>query len=242
MTPVQICALFAVVIITHYIGAIAAYGSTLLALPLLVLITGDLHFSVILLLTIGSVQGIQILFYMYRYIDWKRYRVMFLFSLIGAVPGFTAGSYISKSAAFLCIGILLIISGTYRLIYSGKREYKPWHSLILFLAGFIHGAFGCGGSVLVIYANQAFKTKESFRGTLALFWVTVNMILVPIMFIRDSRFPVSAGLTAALLATVLTAGWLGQITARKISQIMFIRIVSVILVIGGLITVYRAFV
>ncbi|HML45289.1 MAG TPA: TSUP family transporter, partial [Clostridia bacterium] len=46
----------------------------------------------------------------------------------------------------------------------------------LFAGGIIHGAFGCGGPLIVLYASRAMTEKRSFRATMCLNWTALNAI------------------------------------------------------------------
>lgn len=70
------------------------------------------------------------------------------------------------------------------LILSGKKSRdKRRHIpevilyLLLLFGGIIHGLYVSGGALVVIYATEKLKEKESFRVTVAVIWIVLNSFI-----------------------------------------------------------------
>lgn len=242
-TPVLLAALL-VLFASHLLGAITCYGSSLLAVPLLVWIFGDLQVTVIVLLVVGALQSYQVLFYTYRQIDFRRLLRMFGFALAGLPVGFVSMQRLPEKPLLAVLGLVLFAAGGYRLLpLSDRPERRPpdWLlNLLLFLGGMIHGAFATGGAVLVVCAQYLLHRKESFRATLASLWVVLNTAMIAGFLARGQLGDVPPVLMASSLAAVFAASWIGNALAGLIPAAAFRRLVAGILLLAGLMTAGKA--
>ncbi len=117
----------AILLGTHYVGAIAGFGSTFLALPLLVWLFGpeQLTVLVILLASVGAAQSVWILVS-----TRARLQPTFLIPLaLGALGGLGLGmalaGRLSPQGIHLALGILLVGAGIGGLRRRGRRRPPP---------------------------------------------------------------------------------------------------------------------
>jgi uncharacterized membrane protein YfcA len=81
--------------------------------------------------------------------------------------------------------------------------------------------------------------KNAFRATLGAFWVLVNTILIVVLFAgRDRVVPVLPILGAAI-PLVLVMTYLGNLTAKRLSQNRFAKLVAALLLLAGVVTIAR---
>ncbi|WDC85295.1 hypothetical protein PL321_07590 [Caloramator sp. mosi_1] len=88
-------------------------------------------------------------------------------------------------------------------------------SLILLLAGIIHGMFVVGGPLVVIYATYKLKDKETFRATLSLVWIVLNGLIF-IKGILVGQF--NSEVMGLLIPSILALGFgmaLGEVLYKK---------------------------
>ena len=234
-----ILALFA----THVLGGVAAFGSTLLALPLLLLLGWDLRAAVALLATVGLVQAVHVSCLTWRGADRRALVRILVVAGLGIPLGFLAAGHLPERGLGVLLGVLLAAAGGSRLVEHCRRTtWRPpgWVLYTLLLAGgVIHGAFASGGATLTIYGRYALRHKAVFRGTLALMWVILNTVVV-IGLAFEGRF--DRGLAAVLLPAipvVLLATWCGDRLARRLSQERFVDLVAALLCLAGILTIVR---
>lgn len=234
----------AVILVSHWLGAIASYGSTLLALPFLALLLKDLPSAVLILALIGTFQAFQVCFHTYRDVDGPELRRMLGWAGCGFPLGLLAVSGLPHQPLFAVLGVVLIAAAVQDLILPSQRHGRRWPApvrrALLVAAGAIHGAFGAGGATLVVYAQQAFTRKEAFRATLCAFWVILNPVLIAALLIRRPPRPAELGLIATALPLLFLVTWHANRVAGRLSQAAFRRLVAILLLVAGVVTAAKA--
>ena len=232
-----------IVFVTHYAGSIAAFGSTLLALPLLVWVITDIQTAVLVLLLVGTVQTYQIALYTVRDIRWRSFGWMLLWAALGLPIGFLSVEILPERVLLGVLAGALIGSGILRMVRSStvKRFPEPFLIGLLVAGGVIHGAFATGGALIVVYAGLRFTDKKVFRAHLNFFWVVANTGLIVVTLLRRGLGEVDLPVVAAAIPVVVFASYLGNRTAVRLSQDSFATVVSVLLIFAGIVTLLRAF-
>jgi uncharacterized membrane protein YfcA len=229
--------------VTHWLGGVAAFGSTLLAFPALVWLV-DVRTARTALLLLGTVQAYQVFAYTYRHIVWREFFRMVLVAGLGLPIGVLALQSLPGPLLIGLLGVVLIVSGGTKLIPKRRRSVTAWPApalyALLLLGGIIHGAFVSGGAALVVYAQHRIPQKDGFRGTLCAFWVLMNTILVALLFVGGDGVGDALPIFLFGLPLVLVVSWLANRHAKKLSEQSFARWVAILLVIGGVMALGRA--
>lgn len=228
-----------VMFLAHFVGSLTAYGSNLIGLPLLVLITNDPSTCITVLLVLGALQAYQVGFYTYRDVVWSEYRRIMLWAGCSMPIGYLCQQYLPQKELLLALGCVVVLSGLSRLRTSSRDIPVPALRVLLIIGGVIHGAFVCGGATLVIYAQQMLKTKESFRGTMCMVWASLNTVLLIVNAFNGSYTPAVGRLSLVGLPFVLLGNWMGELGARRIKQRRFAQLVSILLVAAGSLMIWR---
>lgn len=228
---------------THWLGSIAAFGSTMLALPVLVWFL-DIKDARTVLLLIGTVQCYQVFTYVHRDINWRLVGRMSLFAGLGLPIGICALRFLPEAPLLVFLGIVLLASGVAGLRTADTNHARRWPpaalDALLFVGGIIHGAFVCGGPALVVYAQHMSPEKGAFRASLTAFWAVVNTVLVAVLLSSHWNNTNVTPILAAGIPLVLLVSCLGNITAKRLSQRHFMKLVAVLLITASLITIARA--
>ncbi|MFW5681986.1 MAG: TSUP family transporter [Phycisphaeraceae bacterium] len=229
---------------THLVGGLAAFGSTLLALPLLLLVGWELRPAVGVLLIVGSVQAVSMAVLTGRGADRAALLRMLLVAGAGLPVGFLFAHVLPQTGLQVVLGVVLAAAGASRLIeHWRKREWRPpaWALWTLLGAGgIIHGAFGSGGATLTVYGRYALPTKEAFRGTLSIMWVVLNVFVIGGLIAEGS---VGGGVAKVALpgaVAILAATLLGHRLAERLSQARFRDVVAGLLCVAGAVTIARS--
>ena len=244
MTPFNIVLSEVIILITHFVGGITVYGSSLLALPFLVWVIKDLQTPIVVLLAINAVQDCQIFFYTYRHVDWAKLRSMLGYASLGIPIGVASLQFLPQKPLLVCLGIVLILSGLSRLWseLSSRRFMPPplLLRLLLFFGGVIHGAFASGGSMVAVYGQYELTQKETFRATLSVFAMVLNTVLVAGALLQGKVSRDAVVLFLVGLPLVLVGTKLGNQVAKHLSQQLFMRIINLLVILAGVVTIGKA--
>ena len=229
--------------VTHVVGGVAAFGSTLLALPLLLLAGWELRPAVGLLVIVGCVQAAQVAAMTWRALDRRALTQVVVLAGAGLPVGFATAARLPQRSLGVLLGVVLVAAGASHLREQRTgRAWEPpaWVLRVLLLAGgVIHGAFGSGGATLTVYARYVLKDKAAFRATLSTIWTVLNSFVIVGLW-RSGALDHRVGVTAlAGVPTVLLATWVGDWLVRRLSQEQFARLVALLLCVAGVLTVGR---
>lgn len=171
---------------TFTIEGIAGFGSTVMALPFVIMLIG-LEKAVPLLSSLNLLLAVFLICRSWRNIAFREYFYIVGHVGIGVVAGLFMMDLLPRK---ILIGLLTFftlfvgIRGLWKTIrnkeevINGKKQGKGiFSSLILFCGGIFQGAFGSGGPLVVMYAAKAIPEKTTFRATLPLLWFTTNSFM-----------------------------------------------------------------
>ena len=228
-----------IILVTHFIGAVAVFGSSLLAVPPLLIVYGpeSLPEVVFILIVVGLLQSMLLAARNWRRADYRMCRLMLLGSCIGLPIGMISVSILPGRAIMILLGLLTFTAGLGGLMTKSvnpRPASRRWAGPIAAASGIIHGAFASGGTILVIYAQRALPERDSFRATLSVYWTVLNSGFVVALFLRIQPGLEQMSLTALVAVLVIIVTVLADRLARHIDRNNFQRAVSGLLVCSGL--------
>lgn len=232
-----------ILLFTHVVGGLVAFGSTLLALPLLLGAGWELREAVAMLLIVGSVQPLHMAFLTWRDVDRSALGWICLLAGIGIPIGFLSADLLPDTLLGIGLGLVLAAAGMSRWVE--HRRGRPWQlpdwalNALLVAGGVLHGAFGSGGAAFTVYARCALPEKNVFRGTLSILWVILNIVVISGLVVRGEVGSDIAAMAVPGVPTVVCATWLGHRLAAITPQERFIDIVSILLICGGIATILQ---
>ncbi len=95
-----------VIFTTPLVGGVAAYGSTLLALPLVVWLAGDMRATVLALLIVATLQSVYILARVFRAVHWPELAHMSVVAGIGLPIGILTANQLPERPMVIMLGVL----------------------------------------------------------------------------------------------------------------------------------------
>lgn len=230
-----------VIAITHFVGGIAAFGASMLAIPFLIFLYGSGELSTIIftMVVVGLFQSLYLVSQTWRHIDGKFFLLMLAGAGIGMPIGLGIVESISETTIMLLLGTLTLMAGAMNLSSpetEGNQRASPAITMIVsVVAGIIHGAFASGGSALVAYAQRAIPDRDVFRATLSALWSVLGIgflfALIPQAKLATSEYYAVFGIALAVLAISMV----GHRLAAKLNRQRFQQGVSWLLVLSGLI-------
>lgn len=100
---------------------------------------------------------------------------------------------------------------------SSQEPLAPWvERSWLFGAGVAHGVFAASGPLVVFAFSRALPDKRAFRGTLAVLWLLLNLVLVASFVARGALDGGSLKLAAWMLVPLLLGMRAGDAIHRRI--------------------------
>ena len=112
-------------------------------------------------------------------------------------------------------------------------------TLLLWLAGVVHGAWGSGGPLVVFVTGRDVEDASARRATLAVLWIALNAVLLASL-ILDGRVDARTLMqTLALLPVVVVALTLGEWLAARLSDRPFRAFGAALLGAAGVLLILR---
>ncbi|MBR1759340.1 MAG: sulfite exporter TauE/SafE family protein [Lachnospiraceae bacterium] len=238
---VQYILFFIVIALSNIIQGITGFAGTIFAMPFSLMLVGyPVAKPILNVLAIFS--GGYVAAGNRKYIDKKVLLQVCLTMLVGIVLGIFIKDYFAGREQILqhALGIFIIILGIEGLIrlLTGKESKSDKVSilttLLLPLAGIIHGIFVSGGPLLIGYMTKKIKDSRVFRATISMVWVVLNIVI----FIDDCRngyWDWHLALVLIISVPFLLLGMkIGGILFKKMNQRTFMIITYILLIISGI--------
>jgi len=234
-----------IVLITNFQEGVTGFGCTALALPFAVMLVG-LDVAKPVLVMLALVLNGSIVIMSWRKIVWKEYWYIILFVGIGLPIGMWMGEVLPEKglkavlAVFMTgVGIQGLVNLSRKVAQSelGKRT-KLFVTSFLPLGGVIHGAFGSGGPLVIVYATRAIGDKGVFRVTLSLVWITLNLILVSSWILRSQITPHIQHLALLCLPFTIAGLIIGNFAHHRMNDYAFKKMVYVVLCFSGVLLLW----
>ncbi len=239
MTAGQIALLAGVVALAFLVEAAAGFGSMVVALTI-----GALFFPIPSLLgwivPVNLVLSFAILVRNREHVQRK-----YLWSAV--VPSMTVGLLggialaRSTDTAWMkpVFALFVVAVAAHQLLSRAAQKPLPrvLASVLLVIAGIIHGVFATGGPLAVFVSSRALPEKSAFRATLAALWVVLNLLLLPRLWLDGSLdVAVSFLLLAPLGVGALAGNWIHH----RLDEARFRRVVAVLLLGAGSTLLYTS--
>lgn len=167
---------------------------------------------------------------------WDNRLLLFMLptSVIGVIAGGISLSILSDTVLKIIIGLATLLVIAYKLMadYFESIDYKDqnWHSLLAGGAsGFSSALANAGAPPFTVYMLLRKTESISFIGTATLFFAIVNLLKIPI-FIQQDLIKPDAFMSVLWALPIVPLGvWLGRRSLDYISQVVFERIMLVLL-------------
>lgn len=229
-----------VVLLSHFQSSITGFGATVLALPFLAMLLG-LDVAVPVLVMLALPLSTLIVIEARRHVKWREFGKLVGLVVVGMPVGMWLAGNMPEVPMKIALGAFTLIVGVRGVLRpvpvdtdGSGAPWKVWFRTALApLGGVLHGAFGAGGPLIVVYAARALPDKSAFRVTLCMLWITLNAILI-------GRWAATSALTlhelkiaGLCLPFTILAMVLGTRVHYKLNEVIFRRIVYAVLVIAA---------
>jgi uncharacterized membrane protein YfcA len=216
-----------------FIESIIGFGAALIAYSILGFFL-DFKEMILSGLYIGTIASVKIIYTDRKSFDAKTFKSAMPLCIIGTILGALLFSKLSTSFLSGIFGILLIILAIKIMFFDKFIFPNFFKSKLILIGGIAQGAFGTGGPFWVNALQKDFKNKSNLRTTLAVFFVSFNLIRFAQLYFQGALkldFFLNIWWT---IIPVFLAIKLGHIMHLKISEEAFKKGISVITIFAGL--------
>jgi uncharacterized protein len=231
--------------------SIIGFGGTVMALPVLAMLTPGLEIksTLVPVLALGNIVCcIGIVWVGRGAIVWAEFMKIIGWMALGLPVGFLVGGYASEVLLRFILGIFVLGVAIFSLVRGNRhattanpdgRLRQFYLRTVVVGAGVIHGIFTTGGPLLVVYATRVLKTKGLFRVTLAMVWLTLNLVMVA-GWMADQRIAAEAWPLAGLtIPFIIAAVAIGDNLHHRLDEAAFRKVAYVVLLITGCSLLYK---
>jgi uncharacterized membrane protein YfcA len=178
-----------------------------------------------------------------REIIWPVVTRLFIAALPGLVIGAFIVTRIDKTLMQIIVGLVVILSlGIQEFVF--PKPVKPLQvsrgiTLSGFIAGFLNSSVGVSASALILWFRTHICSPNQVRHNLGVIFTLMNIVSFTAIYLTKPESLSSKPLMvfAWLLPVVLIANFSGHLLAKRINAKQFERIVFVVIVFNGLLSI-----
>lgn len=234
--------IFLIIFTASLIQGMTSFGSSLFALPLL-LIFLDIKEIVPLLASYNLIMNAMIFKKVGKDADLRKISPLLITAIIFTIIGSFLLKNLEENPIKLTVGILLLItsvSNFFGLRINFKSPEK-WYVPIGMLSGALNGSTGMSGPPVLLFLSNLNVPKRVFRSTLTSYFLVLNVFAI-IMFIIQGLYDSSVlKLVVYYIAALVGGTYVGIQLGEKFDERVFKRIVLVIMMFMSVNLILKSF-
>lgn len=232
----------AIIFVSCLILGITSFGSAMFAVPLLSLLF-PLKTLVPLMIIYGGIIEIILLLPLYKDVQLKNMSYLVIAGLLGTPLGTYLLLVIDEGILKIVIGIIVIIFAlaTYTHHSFNIKNEKLGNIVAGFLSGLLNGSITMSGPPVILFYSNNHLEKQVFRANLAFYFVLLNVVTVPVLFLGGLMTPQVIHYTlvgSPALALGAAAVLIGNKVGNRINNALFTKITLILVVMMGLLSIY----
>ncbi len=175
-----------------------------------------------------------------RHAQWKHILRLFPWAAVGVVCGAFAVGRMDERQTRLAIGAIVLSLGILHLVRRSRsgatdEEHAAWFGPLMgILAGFTTIVSNAAGPLMVIYLLAMRLPKMEYMGTMAVFFMTLNLFKAPFMIWLGLVTPATLLLDAELAPAVIVGTLLGRWLLGRFNQRAFENVALGLTFVAGL--------
>lgn len=234
-----------VVVAAFAVRGTTGFGGNAVAVPLLTLVL-PIHHVVAVMAALTIISSLGHWRRSWGRIVWAEILRAAPFTLIGVVAGLFLFRTLDAHILTRAFGVFVILYAIYAIATSGRMLPLPrkwlWPLAVVLctLAGLVGTLFGgAAGPLYAIYLGALRLEKDSFRVTITTILMTQAIMRVTGYFKVGFYDDATLLMMAAALPLMLIGARLGGLTAGRINQMLFNRIVGAVLMGSGVLLLFK---
>lgn len=230
-----------IIMFASFIQGMTSFGSSLIALPLLLLFMDVKEVVPFMALLNLAMNG-----YIYREVgkdaNLKKISPLIITALIFTVVGGMLLKNLPEQPIRLIVGGIMLVTAVSKLFGVSVQFKKPEKLFIPVgvLSGILNGATGMSGPPVLLFLSNLDVTKKVFRSTLTTYFLFLNMMAITMFTINKILYGEIFLMAVIYTVPMLFATHLGILTSRKIHDERFKKIVLFIMVVMALNLISKA--
>lgn len=230
---------------------VTGMGGPLLALPIMLFFV-ELPVIVVTAVAAGLMADIPLIWRFWRHVDWKRNWLL----VLGSLPGVVLGALTLKFAPLfwlqLGLGLLLLLFVVWQLLVAARAKHGagsvakvpesvPGLLMSGAASGFFSGSVGLGGPPVAMHAYRTGWDKDMARGVFGVFF-GLSLSVTVLVYLANGLFTPQACTHILAAAPGVALGSLaGLPVASRLPQGLFQRFMLLVVFLGGVCLLYKAF-
>jgi len=240
LNALQIVFSIAVIFIAYIIKGLSGFGSGLIAIPLLVFIF-PITFIVPVLGLLNYSGTLMQSFHLRKQVSWKDILPLIPFTLGGiAIAIWLLVNVDEKVLVRVLAGFVLCYS-IYSLLplpeFKGGRKWAIFSGAF---GGMVGALFGTGGPFYVVYLKMRQLNKTQFRASIAMIFFFDGGVRIIGYALNGLYTPQVLWMLLMLFPVLFTGMYVGHHLHIKFEQKKFNQVISVLLMVSGLMLLYKS--
>lgn len=224
--------------VSALLQALTGFGLSILAIPLITIVISP-KVTVPILLIYSMIVNIAVLYSSRKFIDFSRIWLLLISGIIGIPLGTKLLLVVDTNYLKLFIGILILGFGI--LLFKGVRKKLKHEKLGMIPIGFVSGIMGASismsGPPLIIFLSNQNVEKQTFRASLALYFVLMNTFTIPIYIYNNLITPEVINYSLKFSPGLILGVILGNMFSHKIKEEHFRKFTLILLIILGVLAI-----
>lgn len=242
MSPEQIAATAAILLLAYVIRGITGFGSGLISVPLLALFL-PLQFVVPLVLLLDFTASILIGGVHFKRVQWNEIGILVPFGMLGVIFGTTLLVRLPTEPMLLALAVFIFVFAVRSILnlHGDKPASRAWAVPASFTGGTVGALFGTGGPPYVIYLTHRIHDKSDLRATFSAVFFIEGAARIASFLVAGLLLTAKVWLAYLVaLPLVLGALFLGGRVHVGLSQGQMTRLVGVLLLASSMSLVFKA--
>ena len=240
LSPAQIIFSIIIIFLAYTVKGLSGFGSGLIAVPFLAFLF-PLTFIVPVLGLLSYSGTIMQSVQLRKQVVWKDLLPLMPFTLLGIFIAIWLLVNVDANVLVRSLGVFVLLYSVYSLLplpdLSGSRK---WAVVAGSCGGLVGALFGTGGPFYVVYLKIRRLNKGQFRATIAMIFLFDGGVRIA-GYAINGLYTSQVLLLVAVLFPVLFLGmYVGHHLHIKIDQKRFNQLISVILLVSGIMLLYKS--
>ena len=220
--------------IAYGIESIFGFGGTIIFLGLSGLFF-DFNSLLKLAMIVGLSSGLAVLIQSYKHLSWLHLIKILAYTIPGALIGTILISSITSEWLIKFFALLLIVYACFNLFLPNLLIPEILKKALIILGGFIQGVYTIGGPFVLMGYKDNFSSKQELRSTMAGYFFIINGLRVIFYILLGGSYLDIASTYYPIALMVMISVWLGYLVHRKISEVLFKKLIIIAILFIGII-------